>query len=256
MMLPLATYTAENGLSWFYDKSAIDFAELDQCRRLLGPLPDFDAGDKGYEGVAAVDRRIYVIRCTSSPKWDFMGRDATYMTVTWFSRENAAKMDFDNILGAEAFAVPTHEHRYSFEIDCKASRCHGAWAEFFGQVADMRKNVFARRDMGQNDIVTTIKEVNGDDEMTEAEKFFSGKGNSQSVIGDTSVATTETTLGSHTVECQQFSLGARVLGIVLFIVLILLGTYFAKSAGHILLGYIVGFAAFGVLRVLWRVRKS
>ena len=33
MTFPLATYTAENGLAWFYDKSAIDFAELDKCRR-------------------------------------------------------------------------------------------------------------------------------------------------------------------------------------------------------------------------------
>ena len=48
---------------------------------------------------------------------------------------------------------------------------------------------------------------------------------------------------------------ARVLGVVLFIVLILLGTYLAKIAGHILLGYIVGFAGLGLLRVLWHIRR-
>ena len=50
---PLAVYTAAHGLSWTYLRSAIDYAALDRCRKLLGPLPDFDAGETGYEGVAA-----------------------------------------------------------------------------------------------------------------------------------------------------------------------------------------------------------
>ena len=50
---PLAIYTASHGLSWTYLRSAIDYAALDRCRKLLGPLPDFDAGEAGYEGVAA-----------------------------------------------------------------------------------------------------------------------------------------------------------------------------------------------------------
>ena len=53
----------------------------------------------------------------------------------------------------------------------------------------------------------------------------------------------------------EYSIGARVLGVVFFIALILLGTYLAKIAGQILLGYIVGFAGFGLLRVLWHVRR-
>jgi len=256
MSLPLATYTAENGLAWFYDKSAIEFAELDQCRRLLGPLPDFDAGDKGYEGVAAVDRRIYVIRCVSAPKWDFMGRDATYLTVTWFPRENAAKIDFDKILGSEAFAVPSHEHRHSFDVECAALGGASAWSEVVQRIADDRLTVLARREIGKNDIVITVKEKEGEDEMTEAEKFFSGNG--QTVAREGALAAGEPKAGvgeRRPTEASQFSMGARVLGIVLFIALILLGTYLAKIAGHILLGYIVGAAAFGVLRVLWRVGK-
>lgn len=256
MTLPLATYTAENGLAWFYDKSAIDFAELDQCRRLLGPLPDFDAGDKGYEGVAAVGGRVYVIRCVSAPKWDFMGRDATYLTVTWFPRENAANIDVEKILKSKVFLVPSHEHQHSFDVECETSGGNGAWSEVVQKIADDRLTVLARREIGKNDIVITVKEKEGEDEMTEAEKFFSGNG--QTVAREGALATGESKAGvreRQPTEASQFSMGARVLGIVLFIVLILLGTYLAKIAGHILLGYIVGAAAFGVLRVLWRVGK-
>ena len=85
--------------------------------------------------------------------------------------------------------------------------------------------------------------------MTEAEKFFSGK--EQPLSSAEHVAT-----GGTAVESQQFSMGMRILGVVLFIVLILLGTYLAKIAGHILFGFIVGAGAFSILRVLWWVRKE
>lgn len=257
MILQLATYTAEEGLAWFYDKSAIEFAELDQCRRLLGPLPDFDAGDKGYEGVAAVGKRVYIIRCASAPKWDFMGRDATYLTVTWFSRENALTIDVEKVLGANVFLEPSHEHQYSFNIECEASCGVGAWSGVAQRVADNRLTVLARREIGKKDIVITVKNAEGEDEMTEAEKFFSGKG--WSAKFDELVATGITPASVEEqppMEVVQFSMGARVLGVILFIMLILLGTYLAKTAGHLLLGYIVGLAAFGVLRVLWRVKKE
>ena len=107
MSFNLATYTAENGLSWFYDKSAIGFAELDNCRRLLGPLPNFDAGDKGYEGIAAVGGRVFLIRCASAKSWDFKGRDATYITVTWLDRDKIDEVNLDSILGSDGMCRQT-----------------------------------------------------------------------------------------------------------------------------------------------------
>ena len=59
----------------------------------------------------------------------------------------------------------------------------------------------------------------------------------------------------QTTQTIEFSIVARVLGVILFVALVLLGTYLAKFAGQILLGYIVGFAGFGLLRVLWHVKR-
>ena len=58
---PLAVYTASHGLSWTYLRSAIDYAALDRCRKLLGPLPDFDAGEAGYEGVVADGNIVTIV---------------------------------------------------------------------------------------------------------------------------------------------------------------------------------------------------
>ena len=107
MTLPLAIYTADHGLAWTYSKQEIGFAELDACRTALGPLPDFDLGESGYEGVWVTAERVFVIVCQSAPKWDFRGRDATYLAVTWLSREEAKQMDFEALIRSEALQIPT-----------------------------------------------------------------------------------------------------------------------------------------------------
>ena len=107
MTLPLAIYTADHGLSWTYPKQEIGFAELDACRTALGPLPDFDLGEPGYEGVWVTAERVFVIVCQSAPKWDFRGRDATYLAVTWMSRQEADGVDFDALLATPALRQPT-----------------------------------------------------------------------------------------------------------------------------------------------------
>ena len=105
-IFPLAVYTAGHGLAWTYLKSAIPYAALDRCRTLLGPLPDFEVGELGYEGVAAEGPHVFAIRCFSAPKWDFCGRDATYMAVAWTLRERANWLDFDVLLRAWELTVP------------------------------------------------------------------------------------------------------------------------------------------------------
>ena len=114
---PLAVYTAGHGLAWTYLKSAIPYAELDRCRSLLGPLPDFETGESGYEGVAAAGGFVYAIRCFSAPKWDFMGRDATYLAVAWIQRERAPWVDFEVLLRAPELNAPMRKPPLIFRAD-------------------------------------------------------------------------------------------------------------------------------------------
>lgn len=107
MTLPLAIYTANHGLEWTYPKQEIGFAELDSCRTALAPLPDFDMGEAGYEGVWVTAERVFAVVCQSAPKWDFRGRDATYLAVTWMSREEAKGVDFEVLLSHPALRTPT-----------------------------------------------------------------------------------------------------------------------------------------------------
>ena len=107
MTLPLAIYTADHGLAWTYPKQEINFAALDACRTALAPLPDFDMGEAGYEGVWVTAERVFVMVCQSAPKWDFRGRDATYLAVTWMTREEAKGVDFEVLLSHPALRTPT-----------------------------------------------------------------------------------------------------------------------------------------------------
>ncbi len=107
MTLPLAIYTADHGLAWTYPKQEIGFAELDACRTALAPLPDFDMGEMGYEGVWVTAECVFVMVCQSAPKWDFRGRDATYLAVTWMTREGAKDVDFEVLLSHPALRTPT-----------------------------------------------------------------------------------------------------------------------------------------------------
>lgn len=107
MTLPLAIYTADHGLAWTYPKQEIGFAALDACRTALAPLPDFDMGEAGYEGVWVTAERVFVMVCQSAPKWDFRGRDATYLAVTWMSRDEAKCVDFEALLSHPTLRTPT-----------------------------------------------------------------------------------------------------------------------------------------------------
>ena len=249
MVFPLATFTAESGLAWFYDKSAIAFGELDRCRRLLGALPDFDSGDKGYEGVGAVGRRIYLMRCTRADAWDFKGRDAVYLTVTWLDRDKAAGYDLDAILSSDGMCAQSHDYKYCFELD------GGGVAHGDGGIAsgvDLSRageeDVFIRRDFGESKPTVRI-ERKGADKMTEAEKFL---GQGGQAVADADNGTAADANQPHKIE---FSMAARIFGVILFVLMMFLGTYLARISGHVLLGYIAGAAGFGLLGALWRVRR-
>ena len=250
MTLPLATYTAENGLEWFYDKSAIGFAELDKCRRLLGPLPDFDAGDKGYEGIVALGRRVFLIRCANAMAWDFRGRNATYITVTWLDRDKIDDVNVDAILSSDGMCEQSHNYKNSFDVPMSGTQAEDGIAQGVDLSRIEEEDVFIRRDLdGTNLTVRIVKK--GEPKMTEAEKYFENNGKVEPTSGGAVPRIGEV----QAPKVVEYSIGARVLGVVFFIALILLGTYLANFAGQILLGYIVGFAGLGLLRVLWHVRR-
>ena len=114
---PLAVYTAGHGLDWNYPKGEIPFETLDSCRKAFGSLPDFDAGEKGFEGVWVTADRVFVLRCQSVRAWDFRGRDATYLSVTWVSRTESPEIDFEKLLRSNALRVPTKTPPAFFETD-------------------------------------------------------------------------------------------------------------------------------------------
>lgn len=67
---------------------------------------------------------------------------------------------------------------------------------------------------------------------------------------DTGVTSTITTVHANgRIVC-------KVLAVVVFIVLILIGTYFARISGPALLGYIIGAAAFIIAPWIWNSRRT
>ena len=48
------------------------------------------------------------------------------------------------------------------------------------------------------------------------------------------------------------NVGYRILAVIVFVVFILIGTYFARLSGPVVLGYIIGAMAFIVAPMIWR----
>ena len=253
MKLNLATYTAEHGLEWHYDKSALGFAELDRCRHLLGALPDFNAGESGYVGVAAAGKRVFAIRCAKAKAWDFKGRDALYMTVTWMPRTDALNVDFQVLLKSRGMCEQTHEYKFSFEAECRwngEDKNKPDWQTHIENGDD----VFVRQDLDGSNPTIRIVEKKGDDNMTEAEKVLFEKSEvvePKNTSGDLAEKQPVKTVKAK----EENSVPYRVVGVVVFIALILLGTYLARMTDQVLAGYIVGAAAFAVLGAVWKVKK-
>ena len=48
------------------------------------------------------------------------------------------------------------------------------------------------------------------------------------------------------------NVGYRILAVIVFVVFILIGTYFARLSGPVILGYIIGAMAFIIAPMIWR----
>jgi hypothetical protein len=269
MILHISTYTAETGLAWFYDKSAIGFAELDRCRNLLGRLPDFDSGDSGYEGAAAVGGLVYVLRCVSAPKWDFRGRDATFLRVAWLDRKVADRVDFGRILVSDEFCRLSHDYPHEIQVECEKKpsppieATSGVrridFAEVGRMFGDFSQNVLIRHDFGSEVSTVTVK-TRGEGIMTEAEKALLGKAEETPQPS----ATENTPTTPHAIPVAKddgkgagtSSSGSRVLATIVFLIGLFLGTYLARQTHHEIFGFIVMAAALGIARILWNAGRG
>lgn len=94
---------------------------LAACRKGLGPLPDLNAGGVGFEGVWATAKYVFAMRCQRVEKWDFRGRDALYLAVTWVPRAEATRTDFQVLLNRPELQVPNPSPAQFFSCDASAS---------------------------------------------------------------------------------------------------------------------------------------
>ena len=119
-LYPLAVYTADHGLEWSYPKGEIAYGELDQCRKAFGRLPDFDAGDPGFEGVLITPKHVFAVHCQNVAHRDFRNRNATYISVSWVPRADAASVDFEALLASPSIREPLQNFPNFFEADATA----------------------------------------------------------------------------------------------------------------------------------------
>ncbi|MGN0886551.1 MAG: hypothetical protein ACI4RT_06095 [Candidatus Spyradenecus sp.] len=106
---PLAVWTANHGLDWTFPRGEIDFATLERCRKAFGPMPDFDSGEPGFEGVWVTADRVFAVRCQSVKGWDFRGRDATHLAVTWLPRAEAVRTNFEALFAVRELREPMRQ---------------------------------------------------------------------------------------------------------------------------------------------------
>lgn len=149
MKIHFAIYTANHGLEWHGVPACMPLLELDSCRLIFGPLPDFDAGDIGFEGVAVKFGRVFVARCFKAHKWDFMGRDSLYLVVAWMSPEDFWNIDVDELLSLRWFKEPMRNLPFEFEFNSGSAK---------NQFADnLEEGMIWRREIGEADFVVVSK---------------------------------------------------------------------------------------------------
>lgn len=159
MKIHFAIYTANHGLEWQGVPACMSLLELDSCRLIFGPLPDFDAGDIGFEGVAVKFGRVFVARCFKAHKWDFMGRDSLYLVIAWMSPKDFWNIDIDEVLSLRWFKEPMRNPPFEFEF---------SKGNIKNQFADnLEEGMVWRREIGDLNFVEVNKPIsvprNGND---------------------------------------------------------------------------------------------
>jgi hypothetical protein len=105
MKLPFAVYTARQGYAW-QSGIACGKGRLEIFRRCVGKMPEFDFGDPGCRGLVNEQDTIVAYRFMRQSKADSAGRDAAYLAITYFSREQARFIDADALFATYPFCEP------------------------------------------------------------------------------------------------------------------------------------------------------
>lgn len=124
MKLPFAVYTAVEGYGW---SAGLTHGRptLERLRRAVGKTPDFDFGASPCCGAVSAGDTVTVYRFMRAERWDFKGRNAAYLALSFFPRALAAGVDFERLLGLEPFRVPLREPPEWLEYEGEGSSISG-----------------------------------------------------------------------------------------------------------------------------------
>lgn len=150
MKLPFAVYTAREGYQWISGLDA-GLPRLEQFRRAIGKLPEFDFGDPLSCGAVNLGDTVVVYRFMKEEKGDFRGRDSLYLALTWFDKSVAGSINFKDLLDHAVFVSPMREPPLSLEYDGGSSTDSGSVSDVLvNQIGlDAVGMLFARLD-GEN----------------------------------------------------------------------------------------------------------
>ena len=158
MRFPLAICSADHGLAWHFREQEISLPELNCCRTAFGNLPDFDYGDKGFEGIAVRKARVFVVRCFMAPNWDFMGRNALYIAVTWMpvaQLQNVEK-DVTALLQLPYFQQPMRDPPSHFEWSPSKEDVPESYELIDGELKD---GLILRREIGKSKFISVCNPI-------------------------------------------------------------------------------------------------
>lgn len=116
MKLPFAVYTARDGYAWQSGTEA-GLSKLERLRKAIGKMPEFDFGDPASSGMLTVGDDVVLYRFMRQLKADSHGRDALYIAMTYFPRNEARFINADEVLSATPFAEPLRDPPSWFEYN-------------------------------------------------------------------------------------------------------------------------------------------
>lgn len=90
---------------------------MEQLRRAIGRLPEFDFGDPLSCGAVNSGDTVVVYRFMQEKRGDSRGRDSLYLALTYFPRSIAGSINFEELLANMAFATPMREPPSSLLYD-------------------------------------------------------------------------------------------------------------------------------------------
>jgi hypothetical protein len=113
MKLPFAVYTARQGYAW---QSGLDHGKekLERFRRVIGKMPEFDFAEPACRGIVNVQDTVVAYRFMRQTKADSAGRDAAYLAITFFSRDQARFIDADALFAGFPFCDPLQQPPSAF----------------------------------------------------------------------------------------------------------------------------------------------